>query len=109
MPGQGIGSIYATMLSTGTAKTYHQVFKSSFYVFFNGDVYDIKNAIEKIQHSCLLLQIIFHAFISPMLRFIFFHPARIQDTATIENKTTSITGGIIRQFGSVGKTTNAYN
>ena len=74
---QRIRGIYTAVLTARATKTYHQAFKAPFNVFFYRDIYDIKNAVEKLGHLRLLFQEVFHFLVAAAFCFHVFNPAGI--------------------------------
>ena len=61
---KGISGIYAAVLATGASKIDRQVGKTAVDIISNGDVYNIKNAVEEIGHLRALFQEVFYGLIT---------------------------------------------
>ena len=77
MPGHGIGCIHTAVLAAGAAKTYNQAFKPPLNIFFNCNINNIKNTVQKFRHLGLLLQKIYYFFIPAGLCFHAFNSSGI--------------------------------
>src|SRR5258705_14004342 len=99
--GQCICSIHAPMLTAGAAKAHHQAFKITFDKVFHRGINKIKDTVQVVGHMCLLLEIVFYRLITAMLRFEFFDPAGVKNSAAVKYKTTAVAGIIPRYFLSI--------
>jgi hypothetical protein len=64
MSGERIGSVYASVLATGTSKADHQMRMSPPDIVFHGDINDIIHAIKEFRHPRLLLNKILNGFVA---------------------------------------------
>src|SRR6476646_9513968 len=84
------------MLPASTTKAHHKARKPSPDVIFNGNINNIKYAIEKFNHARLLFKEVFYFFIFSVIRFKLLISAGIQYSPAIKNKSTAIAGDIFR-------------
>src|ERR1700722_7131518 len=103
MPGQRIGSVYTSVLTAGTAKVDRQAGEPSFDIIFYRDIDDVIDPVEELGHPGLLFQEILHGFVAAGQGLELCYPARIEDTAAVEDKTASVATLIFGYIFAVGK------
>src|SRR4030095_1554013 len=97
------------MLTASTAKANDKACEATLDIVFDSDVYNIKYAVQEFNHPGLLFQEILHLFIFSVMHFILLKPSGVQYPPAIKNKTSSITGDVLRNSFFVTKAVDAYN
>ena len=87
---KGIRRVYTAVLPTRTAESDVQVAKVPFQVILDGDVHDIKNAVEEFRHPRLLFEEILYLLVPAGEFLICIQPAGIQNSPAVEDVSPSV-------------------
>src|SRR5690606_31069798 len=109
MPGNGLCSIYTSVLSAGAAKIDLKIFKSSFNVIFHRNINNVYYMIDKLVHPRSLFQEVDDFFVFTGKMLVFFKSPGIHYSSAVEYKTSSVTGYVFRNCSFIRKAVDFYH
>src|SRR5580692_6739411 len=109
VPGQRVRGVDAPMLAAGAAKADTEAGEPSCDKIFHGDVDDVIRSIQELRHPGLLFEEVLDRLVAARQGPELLHPAGVEDTPAIEDKTAAVTALIGGYCFPVGKASDMHD